>query len=290
MAPDETTSLLSTWSNHDRPESDEETQVTRNSTNILQALPPETSQSVMEIMIAREEAQAQDMDMDMDMEETPQHKRRKSAARSLVLGVVLVYFFSLIGLARQGQEPRDEDLYKDEMYYRRSHSSHKSSNDTTSHATSSYHDDNDNHDALKLVQDQVEWEGAEWKIGWEPPTAETRCEWVLARFFERDVGIPKDEAMRRYRIQSQDPNVFYRATAHVFWHDFVDKKWGDGLTSISEHAHLKGGIKLTPFSTWTWVTGDQHLSNFGAWRNRHNDVVFGVNGKETTWLSSSGNC
>lgn len=25
------------------------------------------------------------------------------------------------------------------------------------------------------------------------------------------------------------------------------------------------------------VTGDQHLSNFGAWRNRHKDVVFGVN-------------
>ena len=25
------------------------------------------------------------------------------------------------------------------------------------------------------------------------------------------------------------------------------------------------------------MTGDQHLSNFGAWRNRHEDVVFGVN-------------
>ena len=23
--------------------------------------------------------------------------------------------------------------------------------------------------------------------------------------------------------------------------------------------------------------GDQHLSNFGAWRNRHGDIVFGVN-------------
>ena len=27
----------------------------------------------------------------------------------------------------------------------------------------------------------------------------------------------------------------------------------------------------------TWVTGDQHLSNFGAWRNRHGDLVFSVN-------------
>jgi uncharacterized protein (DUF2252 family) len=26
-----------------------------------------------------------------------------------------------------------------------------------------------------------------------------------------------------------------------------------------------------------WVTGDQHLSNFGAWRNRHRQIVYGVN-------------
>ena len=30
-------------------------------------------------------------------------------------------------------------------------------------------------------------------------------------------------------------------------------------------------------STWTWITGDQHLSNFGAWRNRAGEVVFSDN-------------
>jgi len=37
------------------------------------------------------------------------------------------------------------------------------------------------------------------------------------------------------------------------------------------------GTPMSPFSTWTWVTGDQHLSNFGAWRNRDREVVFSVN-------------
>jgi len=37
------------------------------------------------------------------------------------------------------------------------------------------------------------------------------------------------------------------------------------------------GTPLSPKSTETWVTGDQHLSNFGAWSNRGGEVVFSVN-------------
>jgi hypothetical protein len=29
---------------------------------------------------------------------------------------------------------------------------------------------------------------------------------------------------------------------------------------------LSDGSPLQRTSTWTWVTGDQHLSNFGAWQ------------------------
>lgn len=293
MAPDETTCLLSNTtrrSRHERPESsDEEIVVTRNSTTIRdQETSPSLVSPMEQIMIAQHR------------EETifpPQHnKRHKSAGRSLVVGIVLVYVVSLMGLARQEgrqQEPlrRDEeDLYQDEMVNDRSPSSHNnrsrrsshrhSHNHTTTTTSTGRHHDHNNDDER---QHQVEWEGVAWnnlaKKGWEPPQAEARCEWVLARFFERDVDIPKDEALRIYKIQSQDPNVFYRATANVFWHDFVDHHWGDGLVnSIDQNKHyLKGGVPLTPFSTWTWVTGDQHLSNFGAWRNRHHDVVFGVN-------------
>jgi uncharacterized protein (DUF2252 family) len=28
------------------------------------------------------------------------------------------------------------------------------------------------------------------------------------------------------------------------------------------------GSPLARTATWTWISGDQHLSNFGAWKNR----------------------
>jgi len=42
-------------------------------------------------------------------------------------------------------------------------------------------------------------------------------------------------------------------------------------------AKYEDGSPLSLKSTWTWVTGDQHLSNFGAWRNRGGGVVFSDN-------------
>ena len=40
---------------------------------------------------------------------------------------------------------------------------------------------------------------------------------------------------------------------------------------------LADGSPLQRTSTWTWITGDQHLSNFGAWMARDGKVVLGVN-------------
>ena len=55
------------------------------------------------------------------------------------------------------------------------------------------------------------------------------------------------------------------------WHDRVK------FENIGIKAKQMDGTDLQPRSTWTWVTGDQHLSNFGAWRNRGGEVVFSVN-------------
>jgi len=113
---------------------------------------------------------------------------------------------------------------------------------------------------------------------WTPPAIKKRCDWVVERFLERDAGDSPEELYEKHNAQATDFNVFYRATANLFWHDFVTDEWGNGLLlSLKQHATLSGGIPLTRMSTYTWVTGDQHLSNFGAWRNRHKDIVFGVN-------------
>jgi len=118
-----------------------------------------------------------------------------------------------------------------------------------------------------------------WKAPkWKTPEPEKRCDWVLEQFLKRDKGVPVDELIVKYKEQSTDFNVFYRATAHLYWNDFYNKDWDRSLIySLRDSVKLPGGIKAGRYSFYTWVTGDQHLSNFGAWRNRHGDVVFGVN-------------
>jgi len=79
--------------------------------------------------------------------------------------------------------------------------------------------------------------------------------------------------------------VFYRATARLFWQDFGKGLWRDEQGNkikfedlvLLYDAEYSDGTPMSPESTWTWITGDQHLSNFGAWRNRGDEVVFGVN-------------
>ena len=111
-----------------------------------------------------------------------------------------------------------------------------------------------------------------------PPKPTKRCQLIIDRFVEKDGPDPNGTMLgEMYKAQSVDYNVFYRATAHIFWEDFSNE-WGNlHRLLLDQEIELKGDVPLTPKSTWTWVTGDQHLSNFGAWRNRHGDIVFGVN-------------
>jgi hypothetical protein len=93
----------------------------------------------------------------------------------------------------------------------------------------------------------------------------------------------------------------------LFWLDFAIGDWGHNFTSglllkddpdegssgdtsgDGSNAFLHvDGAPLSRKSLWTWVTGDQHLSNFGAWQNRHKDVVFGVNDFDEAGESSKG--
>ena len=107
------------------------------------------------------------------------------------------------------------------------------------------------------------------------PKAWSRCEWVVAQVEAHNAN--KSQALRRkqYSVQSQDPNMFYRGTAYLFWHDFARGGWGEfNLSTLGPDATR---TQTPRTAAWTWITGDQHLSNFGAWRNRNNDVVYGVN-------------
>lgn len=143
---------------------------------------------------------------------------------------------------------------------------------------------------------------------WSPRVATPRCDWVMTKFDEKDEGTAPADLRLEYLAQAVNPNVFYRATATIFWSDFAHRDVNftghfllyfdpdqDDKVETAEFYETKGvlvingsnpeldniqkldGVPMAAKSVWTWVTGDQHLSNFGAWRNRHSDIVFGVN-------------
>lgn len=134
---------------------------------------------------------------------------------------------------------------------------------------------------------QIEYmEGIIEDVDVDVPSAHRRCEYVTDTFELQNADAhDKAKLKRKYAAQSADVNVFYRATALLMWQDFARGLWGeeqgksvdfDDLVSL-KNAIYEDGSAMSPKSTWTWITGDQHLSNFGAWRNRGGEIVFGVN-------------
>eukprot|EP00966_Prymnesium_polylepis_P135916 3140933-Prymnesium_polylepis.1 len=119
----------------------------------------------------------------------------------------------------------------------------------------------------------------------QAPPAKKRCEWVAAKVRSHDANKSEEVLEAQYALQASSINMYYRGVDYMFWHDFLRNGWGDfDLTKYSELARPIVGPDGREISNdiirttaWTWITGDQHLSNFGAWKNRHGDVVYGVN-------------
>ena len=100
---------------------------------------------------------------------------------------------------------------------------------------------------------------------WAPNVAVQRCDYIDNLFETKNADKSEEELRDTYAKQSVDMNVFYRATAQIFWDDFAKNKWDDGvLSTLHANLHDAEGHPLDDKSTWTWTPGDQHLSNFGA--------------------------
>jgi len=53
-----------------------------------------------------------------------------------------------------------------------------------------------------------------------------RCHWVIKTFVNKYFWVSNDELKQQYAMSTQDPNTFYRATANIFWVDYVKNGWG----------------------------------------------------------------
>jgi len=100
-----------------------------------------------------------------------------------------------------------------------------------------------------------------------------RCDWLWNEFEQHTSWMPSAKRAERYEHQATGVSSYYRATSHIFWVDFVLGNWSRALL----WSQVDGIDDWDEYSTYTWVSGDQHLFNFGTWKNRHGDVVYGMN-------------
>jgi uncharacterized protein (DUF2252 family) len=92
---------------------------------------------------------------------------------------------------------------------------------------------------------------------------------VIEKVLSHNAGKPHEMLQEQFALQSSDSNLYYRGVAYMFWHDALRGGWGnfDLQAVIQRKVHIDGS-PLARTATWTWISGDQHLSNFGAWKNR----------------------
>ncbi|HBS06007.1 MAG TPA: hypothetical protein DEA96_13655 [Leptospiraceae bacterium] len=93
-------------------------------------------------------------------------------------------------------------------------------------------------------------------------TSHNRPQEVLESILRNDSSLTVQDRADKYAKMSASPYGFFRGSNHLYWLDFF-RDW---------HLSLYGGIP----ETQTWIQGDAHIYNFGAFGNENGDIVYGM--------------
>ncbi|MEK5230458.1 DUF2252 family protein [Lysinibacillus sp. FSL K6-0232] len=99
-------------------------------------------------------------------------------------------------------------------------------------------------------------------------------EQLLATIFEEFDGqrmsLTEAQRLEKYRKMLESPFRFFRGSAYLFYFD---------VTKIASIFH-------TPDIKPTWIQGDMHMDNFGAFQNETGNIVFDVNDFDEGYVGS----
>jgi uncharacterized protein (DUF2252 family) len=89
--------------------------------------------------------------------------------------------------------------------------------------------------------------------------ATDRATWVRAELTQRNAWLSDDVRALKYGKMSESPFSFYRGSNHLFWAD---------------HARDE---RLETFAVRTWVQGDLHVNNYGAFHDDIGRIIYDLN-------------
>ncbi len=83
---------------------------------------------------------------------------------------------------------------------------------------------------------------------------------VLVELDLKNQDISEHHRHQKLEKMSASPYVFFRGSNHLYWEDFYND-W---------RINFFGGIK----ETLTWINGDAHIYNYGAYADHHGQAIF----------------
>ncbi|MEM7028246.1 MAG: DUF2252 family protein [Chloroflexota bacterium] len=96
---------------------------------------------------------------------------------------------------------------------------------------------------------------------------DSRAQNVIIELNSWNQAVDTQNRQVKYGKMALAPLVFYRGTNHLFWVDFAED---DRLSHFGNE------------TTQTWLQGDLHAYNFGAYHNSKDEIVYGLNDFDET--------
>lgn len=93
--------------------------------------------------------------------------------------------------------------------------------------------------------------------------ARSRSAEVIAQITSANAALSAADRAEKYAAMKESPFAFYRGTNHLYWRDL----------GASPQLTTYGGAAATR----TFLGGDQHVDNFGAFDDDQGDVVYAIN-------------
>ena len=93
---------------------------------------------------------------------------------------------------------------------------------------------------------------------------------IFEEFDAQRMKLTEAQRLEKYQKMLESPFRFFRGSAYLFYFD---------MTKISSIFH-------TPTLKPTWIQGDMHMDNFGAFQNEDGTIVFDVNDFDEGYVGS----
>lgn len=95
-------------------------------------------------------------------------------------------------------------------------------------------------------------------------------ETILNEFDDQCMGLDREKRKLKYTKMMESPFRFFRGSAYLFYYD---------MTKIPFPYH-------TDQNKPTWIQGDLHMENFGAFQNEKGEIVYDVNDFDEGYIGS----